>query len=202
VFCSTLVLVATLFVLAGCASHKAELPPQVSDDLVVLRDRMVQGKAQLQTTYNAARDLIQRPQAQLDPQVNRLLDSIDSLERLATNNRTQFASAEERVNAYFEHWEQELQGMSEALAEQGEKRRVESRKSFEQLQNRVAALRQEFQPSMASLREVSKYLKTDTTAAGVKVVTPQITTVLAGEDSLMAKADAIISQIDAMRGGK
>src|SRR3954463_14379477 len=80
--------------LTGCASQ-TELPPQMTQDLVTMRDQLVQGKAQVQTTCNAARDLTQRPQAQIQPQVEHLVKQIDSLEDLATNHRKNFASADE-----------------------------------------------------------------------------------------------------------
>ena len=187
--------------LTGCASQ-AELPPQISNDLVTLRQQLINGKAQIQTTCNAARDVTQRPQAQIEPQVKTLVDSIDSLEKLATEGRTQFSSAEEHAQAYFAKWETELQGMNDSLAMKGEARRAESKASLGELKKRAESLRQDFRPFMASLLEVSKYLQTDTTASGVKTVTPQIKRALEKETTLMSKADAAIAQIDKMRGGK
>jgi hypothetical protein len=55
---------------------------------------------------------------------------------------------------------------------------------------------------MTSLTEISRYLQTDTTAAGVKAVTPQIKSALGREKTIMAKVDAVIEQLDAIRGGK
>jgi outer membrane murein-binding lipoprotein Lpp len=192
---------ATGVLLAGCASQ-AELPPQISDDLVGLRDQLLQGKAQIQTTSNAARDVTQRPQSQIEPQVKRLIDSIASLERLATEGRMQFNSADERAQAYFARWERDLEEMSDSLAAKGETRRSQSMASLEELRKRAEALRAEFRPFMASLLEVSKYLQTDTTASGVKVVTPQINRALDRERALMAKIDSAVEQIDKMRGGR
>lgn len=188
------------WVAGGCAS-KSELPPQMTQNLVSLRDQLVQGKAQIQTTCNAARDLTSRPQAQLEPQVDRLVQSIAGLEDLAANNRKQFASADEHAQAYFAHWNQQLEGMSESLKIQGMERHHKSVKSYEELKSRVEALKQEFRPFMASLTEISKYLQTDTTAAGVKAVTPQIKSALGRENAIMARADAVIAQIDAMLYG-
>src|SRR5512140_32596 len=84
----------------GCATQ-SELPPQMTNNLTELRDQLLQGKAQVQTTSNAARDLTQRPQAQLQPQIDRLMKGITDLENLATKGRQQFATAEEHTQAYF-----------------------------------------------------------------------------------------------------
>jgi hypothetical protein len=194
-------LLATGLALTGCASQ-AELPPQVTNDLVTLRDQLLKGKAEIQATCNAARDVTQRPQAQIEPQVKHLIGSIDSLEKLATEGRTQFNSADERAQAYFAKWETELKGMNDSLAMKGEARRAESEASLKELKKRAEALREEFRPFMASLLEVSKYLQTDTTSAGVKTVTPQIKKALEKEDDLMNKVDSTVAQIDKMRGGK
>jgi hypothetical protein len=187
--------------LAGCASQ-AELPPQITQNLVELRDQVVQGKAQVQMTCNAARDLTQRPQAQLQPQIDRLIQAIASLDSLATNNRQQFATAVEHANAYFAHWDTQMKGLSDSLAEQGQQRRARSMETFSELKSRTETLKKEFRPFMSSLLEVSRYLQTDTTTEGVKIVTQQIKTTLERENSIMAKADSVIAQIDAMRGGK
>jgi hypothetical protein len=145
-FCATALALA-MFAVVGCAAEKAEMPPQMTQDLVTLRDQLVQGKAQVQTTCNAARDLTQRTQAQLQPQVDRLVQSISNLENLATNGRQQVASADERAQAYFAHWDQELASMSDSLAMQGQERREKSEKSFAELKARTAALKANSVPS-------------------------------------------------------
>jgi hypothetical protein len=185
----------------GCAS-KAELPPQATDDLAQFRDQLMQGKAQVQTACNAARDLTQRPQANVQSQVDRFVQAVTSLENTATNNRQQFASADERSAAYFAHWDQQLQGMSSSLAKAGQERREESMKSHEELKRRVEELRAEFRPFISRMSEVSRYLKTDPTASGVKAATPQVREALDREKDVLAKADAVIKQIDAMRAGR
>jgi len=193
---------AAVMMLTGCASTKTEIPPQMTQDLVNLRDQLVQGKASVQTTCNAARDLIQRPQADSKSQVDRLNQAIAALENQATNNRTQFATADAHAEAYFAHWNQELHSMSSSLADAGKDRRDASMRSFTELEARVERLKGEFRPFMSQLNEVSRYLQVDTTSEGMKTVTPQIKSVLGHENSIMSKADAVIEQIDAMRGGK
>jgi len=55
---------------------------------------------------------------------------------------------------------------------------------------------------MSKLNEGSRHLQVDTTADGVKTITPQIKSALGYENAIMAKADAVIEHIGAMRGGK
>src|SRR3954453_6942790 len=101
--------------LGGCAGQ-AELPPQMTQDLGGLRDQLVAAKAQIQTTCNAARDLTTRPQAQLDPQKQRLFKSIATLDEMATAGRKQFRDADDRAQSYFADWDAKMKTMSDSLA--------------------------------------------------------------------------------------
>ena len=190
-----------MMTLTGCASDNAELPPQMTQNLADLRDDLMQGKGQVQTTTSSARDLMQRPQSNVQPQIDRLVQNIESLDRLATNNRQQFASSDERAQAYFAHWDQQLQSMSRSMAESGQQRRTDAMRSHDELKQRVDALRGEFRPFMTQMNEIARYLKTDSSTAGVKAVTPQIKDALENEKDVMSKADAVIKQIDSMRAG-
>jgi len=193
--------IGVVFLLSGCASQ-AELPPQVSRNLVDLRDHVVRGKAQVQTTCNAARDLVQRPQADVQPQVDRLLREIEAMRAQAVNSRQQYANAQEEAKAYFAKWDQEMAGMSESMARAGQERRAESMASLESLKSRVAELKAEVAPFLTTLEEVGRYLKLDPTASGVSATKPKVEAVVDREKVIMKKADAVITQIDAMRGGK
>jgi len=194
-------LALTILALTGCASDNKELPPQMTQTLADMRDDLMKSKGQVQTTTSAARDLIQRPQSNVQPQIDRLVQNVDMLDRMATNNRQQFASADERAQAYFAHWDQQLQTMSKSMAETGQQRRTDSMRTHEELKKRVDELRAEFRPFMTKMNEISRYLKTDSSAAGVKAVTPQIKDALEDEKDVMSKADAVIKQIDSMRAG-
>ena len=92
--------------------------------------------------------------------------------------------------------------MSASLAQVGAERREASMKSFAELQSRVDRLKSEFRPLMSQFNEVSRYLQVDGTSEGIKTVTPQIKSALGRENAVRSKADAVIEQIDAMRGTK
>ena len=185
---------------AGCGSGY-EVPPQTSQDLLSLRDHVIASKAQIQITSNAARDLIQRPQQNLTAQITVLADHIAALDTMASRGREMYAGAELRAADYFVDWDRQLKSMSDEIGKVGQERRRESMDSFQRLQSQVLDIRGLFQPYMAKLLEVQKYLRIDTTAAGIKAVTPSIKDALSREPDIMKKADQIISQIDKMRGG-
>ncbi|MCE9591667.1 MAG: hypothetical protein K8S99_14220 [Planctomycetes bacterium] len=184
----------------GCAST-VELPPEATRDLANLRDRAVAAKAQIQTTCNAARDLNQQP-TQVDPLAGRLVQEIHELSNLAAQGRQDVQGIDARTTAYLTKWDEDLKSMSESISEPGQKRRSEAIASYEHLKSLISDFRMEFQPFMADLDEVARYLSTDGTAAGVQVVKPKISTSLGREGKLMKRLDAVIAQISSMRGGK
>jgi len=200
--CNTRSLVFVGFsILVGCATS-VEVPPETQAGLVDLRDQLESGKAQIQRTTNSARDLTQRPQAQIVPQIERLARDIQTLREMAAKGRESFEQRQGQSLQYFTHWESQLKGMSDSVREAGEERHSKSIASFKTLQDDVTSLRETFRPYMAALSEAELYLRTDTTAAGVKTITPRIEEALSVENSLMKKMDVVSAQIDSMRGSK
>jgi len=107
-----------------------------------------------------------------------------------------------KAKDYFADWEKQLQTMSGEVAEEGGKRRAASMASFEILKLKGHEAGEVYNPYVAKLVESTRYLQTDRTTEGLKVVTPQINGQLALEGELMNRINALVAQIDTMRGGK
>jgi len=178
------------------------MPPQTHQGLTGLRDQMVSGKAQIQRATDAARDLAQRPLAQIEPQINRLAQEVQALEVMATRARGQYETQRDQTQQYFAQWSTELETMSKQVREAGMERREQSIASLDALEKNVDSLRSTFRPYMDALTESAKYLRTDPTPSGVKSITPRIQEALDVEKALMEKIDAVIAQIDVMRGSR
>ena len=197
------VVLGCLLFLSACASPQpAELPPQTQQGLTQLRDQMVSGKAQIQRATDAARDLAQRPLAQIDPQISRLAQVVQALESMATRARGQFETQKGQTEQYFAQWSTELEAMSKQVREAGMERREQGIASLDALDEMVGNLRSTFRPYMDALTESAKYLRTDPTPSGVKSITPRIQGALDVEKDLLDQVDAVIAQIDVMRGSK
>jgi hypothetical protein len=74
--------------------------------------------------------------------------------------------------------------------------------SFEILKLKGQEAGEVYNPFVDKLLESSRYLKTDRTSEGLKVVAPQINEQLALEGELMNRLNALVAQIDTMKGGK
>jgi len=201
------VVLGCLLFLAACSSSEpkpepAEMPPQTQLGLSALREQMISGKAQIQKTTDAARDLAQRPLAQIEPQINRLAQEVQTLEGMATRASGQYETQKGQTEQYFAQWTKELETMSQQVREAGMERREQGLASVDALEKAIESLRSTFRPYMEALTESAKYLRTDPSPAGVKSITPRIQGALNVEKSLMSKMDAVIAQIDVMRGSK
>jgi hypothetical protein len=186
---------------AGCATT-AEIPPQAVSGLLALRNDLIDGKAQIQKTTGVARDLIDRPRQDVQAQISAFTSQVSALSKDATQAREQAAGMQARAEDYFVNWEKQLQTMSGSLATAGEQRRTESMASFAQLRERLSTVRTQFAPFMTDLQSAERYLRTDSTAAGVGAATPTIRSALGREGDVLKSIDDLIAQIDAVRGGK
>ena len=190
----------------GCATAPkpvvTEVPPPTQQGLGELRDLLLQGKAEIQATSNAARGLTQKTGEVSESSINELDGNINRLETVRARTWGVHQDVQDTAKAYFADWEKQLQTMSGPVAEEGGKRRAASMASFEILKVKGQDLGQVYNPFVAKLLESTRYLNTDRTSEGLKVVAPQINEQLGLEGELMNKINALVSQIDTMKGGR
>jgi hypothetical protein len=187
---------------AGCATTPAEVPPQAVNQLLTLRNGLIDGRAQIQKTTGAARDLVERPRQDIQAQVDAFKSQMTQLNKDALQARETAASAQAKADDFFANWDKQLQTMSGSMAEGGQQRRAESMAAFTQLRERLTAVRTQFGPFMSDLQEAERYLQSDATAAGLKVASPTITKALGREKDVLKSIDDLVAQIDSVRGGK
>ncbi|HKB15553.1 MAG TPA: hypothetical protein VKF62_05775 [Planctomycetota bacterium] len=187
---------------AGCASTKAELPPKAVAGLLSVRDSLIDNKAQVQKTVAAGRDLIDRPRQDFADQVRTFKSAVLKLNGDAMQTRQLGAGMKARADDYFATWDEQLKTVSGELGEAGRERRQEGMASFAKLQERVRDLREIFAPFMSDLEATERLLDADPTPSGVKSAAPSLRKVLDQEPEIMKRADLVISQIDALRGGR
>jgi hypothetical protein len=193
--------VAGLALLAGCATT-TEVPPQAVSQLLTLRNGLLDGRAQIQKTTGAARDLVEHPRQDVQAQVNAFRSQMSQLSKDALQAREVASSAQVRADEFFAGWDKQLQTLSADMAQAGQQRRTESMASFGRLRESLTGVRTQFAPFMSELQEADRYLQNDATAAGVKVAAPTIQKALGREKDVLKSIDTLIGQIDAVRGGK
>ncbi len=186
---------------AGCAST-TELPPKAVAGLLLVRDSLIDNKAQVQKTVAAGRDMIDRPRQDFPDQIRTFKAAVLRLNGDAMQTRQLGAGMKARADDYFAHWDEQLKTVSGELGAAGQERRQESMASISKLQERVKELRQIFAPFMSDLEATERLLDADPTASGVKSAAPTLRKVLDQEPEILKRADLVIAQIDAVRGGR
>ena len=190
----------------GCATAPkpvvTEVPPPTQQGLGELRALLQQGKAEILSTNNAARELIQKTGEVSEASINKLDGQINRVETVRARTWGVHQDVQDKAKAYFDDWEKQLQTMTGKVAEEGAKRRKASMASFEVLKIKGKELADIYNPYVAKLLESTRYLETDQTSEGLKVVTPQINEQVALEGELMNRINALVSQIDTMKGGR
>jgi hypothetical protein len=169
---------------------------------VSLRNDLFTSKAQVQRASNAAKDLLDQPRQDLQPQVRRLQDEVATLNQTRQEARAEGQAFSEESAEYFAKWDETLKGMSQQTASGGERRMEMAQRSVDRLRGQAGAVRQELNPFMASLNEASKYLSTDTTRGGLKVVEPQLRNAINREKRIISEIDKLVKIIDEVRAGK
>ncbi len=190
----------------GCATAPkpvvTEVPPPTQQGLGELRALLQQGKAEILSTNNAARELVQKTGEVSEASINKLEGQVNRVEAVRARTWGVHQDVQGKAKAYFDDWEKQLQTMKGTVAEEGAKRLKASRASFETLKIKGMDLADIYNPYVAKLLESTKYLETDRTSEGLKVVTPQINEQVALEGELMNRINALVSQIDTMKGGR
>jgi hypothetical protein len=187
---------------AGCATPKVELPPKAVEGLLAVRDGLLDNKAQVQKTTAAARDMIDNPRQDVGAQIGAFSSALSKLRDETGQTRQLGAGMQATADEYFAQWDQQLKTVSGELGAAGQERRAESQASFAKLEESVKALRAAFAPFMGELEATDRFLEADPTASGVKAAGPSLRKVLDKEEEVLERADAVIAQIDAVRGGR
>jgi hypothetical protein len=196
------VLVVVALAVAGCATTKTELPPKAVAGLLAVRDGILDNKAQVQKTTAAARDMIDNPRQDVGAQVGAFNSALSKLSEDTAQTRQLGAGMKATADDYFAQWDQQLKTVSGELAAAGQERHAESKASFARLDESVKDLRAVFAPFMSELEEADRFLQADPTASGVEAAAPSLRKTLEKEEEVLERADAVIVQIDAVRGGR
>ena len=192
-------LLGSLVLLTACATA-TEVPPETAQELNSLKSSLASGKAQIQRTTSAARELETASSSAIEAHITKLLTEVDALEAIALKSRAQYEAQQAEAKAYFAQWDSQLKTMSESVQKAGQERREKSQKSFDELTAKLKDVKGTFRPYMDALTEAARYLKTDKTATGVKAIQPRINEALNVEGKLMKQIDEVTGQINTMLG--
>jgi len=192
----------TAFLLAACASQKAQISPEVTSGLTQVRAQAVQIKQQLTRTNESARTLSKSSGSELPKSLDAVSANLDSLDSTVGVTRQAVRSVQEQVAAYFYNWDKETRAMSDEMQKTSQKRQAEAAASFQALRDSIGDVRSGLSQYMSEMSEIVTYLRTDLTEAGLHAVSSRLSDTMAGEPTIQRNLDAVISKIDAIQSTK
>ena len=192
----------TAFLLAACASEKAQISPEAASGLTQVRAQAVQIKQQLSRTTDAARTLSKSSGSDLASSLESVSANLDTLKSTLGVSRQAVRSAQDQITAYFANWDKQSRGMSEELQKTSKQRQAEAAASFESLRASTDAVRAGIWPYIDDMSETVKYLRTDQTKNGVDAVSSRLSSTIASEPAIQRNLDSVISKIDAIMAKK
>jgi hypothetical protein len=146
--------------------------------------------------------MIDNPRQDVGAQIGAFNSALSKLSDDTAQTRELGAGMKATADDYFAQWDQQLKTISGELAAAGQERHAESKASFARLDESVKALRAAFVPFMNELQATDRFLQADPTASGVEAAAPSLRKALDKEEEVLERADAVIVQIDAVRGGR
>lgn len=160
-------------VLPACQS--ADKGASTGASITKAADQIERGIQQLDATVLALHDLVEKPAPDLKAQRKAYEKSLASLESTAESVNKMASKMDEKGQAYFAEWDQQLAAIqNEDIRERSAERRKAIEASFTKLQQNYGEAKSAFQPLLDDLRDVRTALKADLTLPGLETLKPVV----------------------------
>ncbi len=196
-----LALSSCLVLPVGCGSDPQPLPPKVATGLDGLRSEAIALKGQIEKVTAALSDLMQKPQADLQPQSWSFTQELAVLEGRLERAQAQRQVADNMVLEQFAAWDSQLdQLQSEEAKDLAAERRSATTQTLDGIQKSIEGLREKFAPFLTDLRDVRQYLKGDLSLPGLETMKPVAQRVFAAQGAILGGLDGVVASITAAIG--
>jgi len=165
---------AALTLAAGCASsgYKGE---KTAQNIQTTATRIEGLPAMVDKTMASLDDLVNKPQADLQPQFKQFNANLAELESSAKEIGAARRSMGEKGKEFFAEWDKQLAEINnEDIRARSEARKKEVIEKMDAIKRSYTEAETAFRPFMADLKDVQKYLSVDLTAGGVAAIKPTV----------------------------
>lgn len=151
---------------ASAAGYK--LADKVGASIAEFRDEVVDVKKEVDATLASLDKIV--AQATIDPrkafkEFDKNVPQIDSAAAKAKKRATEM---KEKGKTYFSQWEKELAAVNDPdIRKLAEERKVKLEATFANIRTSMEPVRDQFNPWLASLKDLQKYLSNDLTIGGI-----------------------------------
>lgn len=160
IFISALTLVA-------CATSGYKKAESTASKIGQTRAELTTASRQIDTTLTSLTSLISADSANADALFKAFSNNISAIETQATKVAKTVDSMNAQGAAYFAAWEEDAALFQNPdLKAQADKRRIELKNNYEQINSYLKATGEAYQPFKNNLRDVERFLSNDLTPAG------------------------------------
>jgi chromosome segregation ATPase len=190
--------VFALFGAAACeSSPKYDQAITASTSITTLRAQLTSAKESLNTTMQALSDLEQNPGQDLRPQYQRFVTDLGTLETQAEDVKSHARDMRNKAEQYFSAWNEQAQKIQdEQLRAKSTERRDQTLSIFSKLTDASQKLASEWNPFLAHVKDVKKYLDTDLSPGALAAAKDTINTTIADSKKVSAAVDGVIAELD------
>jgi uncharacterized coiled-coil DUF342 family protein len=202
---------ASAAVLTGCGTTSGyKQADKTGAGIAEFRDEIVNGKKAIDATMQSLSDIAAT--ANTDPRkaFGQFSKDVSNLESTANKVRKRAQSMQQQGQTYFKQWEKELAEVNNPdIRNLAAERRAKLQETFESIRKYSEPLKAQFDPWMADLKDLQKYLSNDLTIGGVdaakdlfRKATHEGLEVQKSMDALVAELNTVAATITPAKAAK
>ena len=161
------------------------------------RDEIVNGKKAIDASMKSLSAIAAT--ANTDPRkaFKQYTKDLDKLESTAAKIRKRAQSMREQGQAYFKQWEKELAEVNNPeIRNLAASRKAKLQETFESIRKYTEPLKAQFDPWMADLKDLQKYLSNDLTIGGVDAAKGLFSKTTSGGMEVQKSMDALLAELN------
>jgi hypothetical protein len=191
-------ILATAAMFSGCATNSGyKQADKTGAGIAEFREEIVTGKQSIDATMKSLGEIAATANSDPRKAFEQYSKNVANLESTAQKVQKRGQSMQEKGQAYFKQWEEELASVSNpeirGLAEQ---RKAKLQATFESIRKYTEPLKAQFQPWMSNLKDLEKYLGNDLTIAGVDAAKDLFTKTTTEGLEVQKSMDALIAELN------
>jgi chromosome segregation ATPase len=193
---TSVVATALIALVAGCVSSERKPAVQAVTSLSDTRTELVAGRANIDEAIAALGTLEAQPD-NLTPPYNQYKTSVTRVERRAKAVTERVRDMRERSAEYRTSWAEENAQISDpTIRATSQERRERVMERYQQVDQKVQALRPAYDPFIRQLRDLETVLANDLTYAGVQAARPAFERIRQSANTLRDQIDAVVAELD------
>ena len=159
---------AAAVLITGCKTAGYKQADKTGAGIAEFRDEILNGKKNIDLTMSSLGNIA--ASANTDPRkaFEQYSKAVANLESSAAKIKKRAQDMRQQGQAYFQQWQQEMAQVSNPeIRKLSEERKAKLQETFDSIRKYTEPLKAQFDPWMADLKDLQKYLGNDLTIAGV-----------------------------------